>query len=175
MITAASKIDDINRERKRQLDNWKENSKKMTEIERRDQEAALAQAKARTEQAWRATESRIRDAKDGLELFREVEGNEEWNKTVKERFTKARELFSTQITPEVHAELAVMAAAAPKYRELFYQQRAVIQQLQTKLASLQSAEPQLKPGEGTRDPARADTDNFVDAVIREATASGLLK
>jgi len=176
-LTALGNLNATVRERQRKIDNakaeWEKAQAHMSE--QQQQEAAKGQ-EAMTN-AWNQTAKKLSSEPDsgGLELFREIPGNDAWNNGVRERVEKAKAIFGKGPTPEAMAELAMMAVALPNYRDLFLMQRSMSAKLKARLAQLEGAEPRIKSGEPTKSTDFDDNESFIDSVVKGAMREGFLK
>lgn len=172
---AVATVDAVARERQQKL----ENAKAELQAEQKANEETFKSTEekrvAELSKAWEVVQQRLKDPKTGLELFREVDGNEEWNKSVRERFEQARDIFSKGVNVESLAEITAMAVALPKYRDLFYMQKAMTEKLKAKVAELQGSEPRVRPGAEPKPQEFPTNESWIDSVVREAEKEGFLR
>lgn len=172
---AIAAVNDLARERQEKLnDASAELAQEQQHLAQQAQMSETKHAEALTN-AWNETEKRLKDPESGPELFREVPGNDEWNKSVRERIEKAKEIFSKGPSMEAVAELTAMAVAMPNYRDLFLMQRSMTAKLKAKLAELSGSEPSVRPGAEVRAVDFDSNESFIDAVVKGAMKEGFLK
>jgi hypothetical protein len=175
LVGAIRELDVLKKARAAELSNWKENSSRLAETEKKKSEEVAGRRKAEVESAINAALSRFTDPEHGFELYREVEGQEEWNKKVKERIATVRNVSSADLTPQDISEMAAAAIAAPEYRKLFLAQRALVGKLKAQLKDLNGAGPTI-PAAGDINPKNFDSkETWVNAVIKQAEKDGLLR
>lgn len=169
-----AEIDRKRSQREAQLGNWQENKARMAKLQKEEQEQMRIQANQASESAIKVTLTRLTDPDKGLELFREVAGNEPWNAQVKTRVDAVKKIASGTLTQQDIAELAVTAVAAPEYRSLFLGQRALVRKLQQEIASMKGAEPNLRTGDA-KPTEGEDNDSFTDSVIKGSREAGFIQ
>lgn len=90
--------------------------------------------------------SKLQDPKDGVPFYREIAGNDAWNKGVKERITIARKLLDGDgVTPQEVVNSAFAAVAYPQlmavYADTVKAKDAEIYKLQEQVKTLSAAQP----------------------------------
>jgi hypothetical protein len=85
-------------------------------------------------------------ALNGHFIFQEVEGNHDWNKVVTETRTLAKALFDSQ-DPMDQAAGLLLGAAAPRYLELYRNERKERERLEGELRKHQRALPRVGGGQ----------------------------
>lgn len=108
----------------------------------------------------------VTDKEKGLAVFQEREGDEEWNKGVRERLSLARHAFEGKLKPEDAARAIYWSAAAP---QLLVQLKGVMAEkaaLEKQVAELRAATP--NPGGGGQpDQQQQSTKTGLDAMMEE--------
>lgn len=167
------KIQQTRLEKEEQLDNWKENYAKLEKF-------ALAEQSKAKEVQQRALDKAvgkvIADAQENVEIFRKVEGNEEWNNEIDARVGQIKQWATQELTPEDRAGLALRAAGAEKYRALFFAVLDRANQLQAQVAKYKGAQPNIG---GSGEPANAvglpPELDYIEASTRRLTDMGELR
>ena len=119
-------------------------------------------------------ETKFSDPEKGIELFRKVEGNDEWNKVVDERMAHVRKLTEAELRPDDVAEMAAWAMSGAEYRKLFLSQRVLVKKLQEEIQSLKGGEPDLgEAGAGGGDDD--EKGGMIDVVARTAQRQGAVR
>jgi hypothetical protein len=170
---AVDRIDRLRTERETELSNWRANLDKARQLE--DQESTQAQERS-SEQLERLFERHLpafQHPEKGMEIYRTVEGNEEWNSEVNGRIENARDLLTREFTPHDRFSMVLRAIATDKYRELYLLQHQKIAKLNDELVALRGAAPGVG-GSGDTPPAPKN-EKFGDRIERIGRESGLLK
>lgn len=177
-LTALGNLNATARERQRKIDNasaeWAAEQEYLTQQEKLE----VSKRNEALTNAWNAASKKLSGDTEagGLEMFREVPNNDDWNRGVRERVEKAKAIFAKGPSPETMAELAMMAVALPNYRDLFLMQRTMTAKLKAKLAEAGVAEPSVKGGMENRPSTDYDSnEGFIDAVVKGAIKEGFLK
>ena len=159
-----------------ELSNWKSTSEKMAQMETEAKAKEAAQAVRIRERSISEALRRASDAKNGYEIFREVPGNDAWNKEVSERVKQAKEFATAELGPEDISQLSIRAVAADKYRQVMYAQSRVIASLQKEIAGYKKAEPGFAGYDGPSNDGSADAnEGYIDRVSRVLTERGELR
>lgn len=171
---AVDNIDRLTSEKTSELENWRANKSKMVELAEQDTKTLAERRKASVDSALNSVLPKFTDDEKGIELFRKVDGNEEWNKSVDNRLDQVRKLTAADLAPQDVAEMAAWAMSGAEYRKLFLTQRVLVQKLQEEIASMKGGEPDLGAGHA----AAAEVEEkggMVDVVARLATKEGAVR
>lgn len=84
-------------------------------------------------------------------LLKTVEGNEKWNTSVAERVTRAKALSAAAAEPAGKAELALRAALADEYRDLYLATSAKLRAITGKADSRRRGSPGVTPSRTPQD------------------------
>lgn len=158
-----------------QLENWKENYSKVEEFETKKEQAVLAKSKFVVERAVSGVIASVQDPNKGLEIFKRIDGNEEWNREVDGRIEKIKEFATADLEPDDRATLAMQAVAADKYRHAFYHALQVNALLQEALQKFRSGEPSFEGTDTGKDPSLRANMGFVDSVETMLIEAGAIK
>lgn len=145
LTVAVRDMDAARTEKKEQLGNWKENTKKMREVE-------VAQLTAQQEQQRKQSESTTTQAieralkyGESLSAFTRIEGQDAHNARVDARIAKVRDIFTGKLPPTELVNVPVLAEEALFLREnIIPKLLEENKQLQTEMAQLRTAEPSLE-------------------------------
>lgn len=167
------KIQQTRLEKQEQLDNWKDNYAKLEKF-------ALAEQSKAQEVQQRALDKAIgkviADAQENVEIFRKVEGNDEWNNEIDARVGQIKQWATQELTPENRANLAVRAAGAEKYRALFLAVLDRANQLQAQVAKYKGAQPNIGgSGEPANQGGLPQELDYIEASTRRLTDMGELR
>lgn len=175
LVAAVDRVDRLVSEKSTELNNWKENKLRMANLEQQSfQERTQAGVQA-LGRAVEATLLKVSDAANGLELFRQVDGNPAWNSTVQQRIESARRMAASDVSPEMIAELSVAAVVAPEYRKLYLSQREFNQKLKEEITRLTGAEPDIKPGDTKPGETGDEKLSFIDSVLKASKEAGFIQ
>lgn len=167
-------VDRINADKAKEMANWKENKVRMDDMSRQEQQQLSERHQQEVEHAYKAVEKQITDDVKGIEIFRKVDGNDEWNTKVEQRLEKVRKINSVQLGPRDIAEMAAWAISGNEYREMFLTQRVLVKRLQQELTSLRGGEPDLGEG-GAAVPEAEEKGDWIDSVVAGAQKAGLVR
>lgn len=173
-IKAIDNADRLSTERAGEVANWKVNKTRLAEVTEAEKQQAVGHQKATIEKALKTVLPRFTDDEKGVELFRKVDGNDEWNRVVESRLDNVRKLTAADLSKEDTAEMAAWAVSGSEYRKLFLTQRVLVARLQEEIASLKEGEPGLGTGTGTG----GDDDesgSMVDIIARMAQKAGAVR
>lgn len=171
---AIAEVDTLSAERTAQLGAWRENKVRMQELAEKDA-AENAQAREKqVESALKAVVPKFTNAETGIELFRKVDGNEEWNKSVETRLENVKKLTAADLGREDIAEMAAWAMSGAEYRKLFLTQRALVLKLQEELEAMKGGEPGLGAG-GAGETDVEEEGGMIDIIARQARKSGAVR
>lgn len=174
VLAALERVDGLATEKAAQLANWKENKVHVEARTIREREEDQARNAEIQKVAWSKGMEAVSSPENGLEIFRKVGGNEDWNSAVDERAAKVKKILSQNLKPEDIVELAARAVGAGEYRNLFLAQRMLVKKLNEELSALKTAEPD--PGDDTGDVGDPeDRDDFVTAAAKSALKGGVLR
>jgi hypothetical protein len=176
-LAALGSLNATVREREGKIANASAEWDKVRMVQEENQQKQAAVTNEAMTNAWNQTHKKLSadPNEGGLEMFREIPNNEQWNAGVRERVERAKAIFGKGPTPEAMAELAMMAVALPNYRDLFIMQRTMSAKLKARLAELQGSEPVVRSGEGSKASDYDSNESFVDAVVKGAMKEGFLK
>lgn len=114
------------------------------------------------------TTAEVTDKTKGLSVFQEREGDDEWNKGVRERLALAQSAFEAKLKPEDGMKMIYWGAAAPA---ILQQNKGLMQkvsELEATITELRAAAP--SPGgetKGDPDAAPRSTKSGLDAIMEE--------
>lgn len=175
LVAAVDRVDRLVSEKATELNNWKENKLRMANLEQQSFQERTQAGVAALGRAVEATLLKVSDAANGLELFRQVDGNPAWNSTVQQRIESARRMAASDVSPEMIAELSVAAVVAPEYRKLYLSQREFNQKLKEEITRLTGAEPDIKPGDTKPGETGDEKLSFIDSVLKASKEAGFIQ
>ena len=171
---AILQVDALNAKKNAELTNWRENGAHLQELSKQEQAKAANDRQRQIEDAFSIVQKRFGDDKNGIELFRKVDGQDEWNTHVDERFKKVNTILNApNLSAQDLAEMAAWAIAGNEYRTRFLVQRGLVKKLMDEVASLKGGEPDLGEGE-PKDSDRVPA-NAIDAIVEGAVKAGLVR
>lgn len=173
IAAVAANITRLDIERGKQLDNWKSG---YAEMEKHQGELAQEQQSRQLRLYESSAEKAIRDA-NGEIVFKEAEGESDWNAEVKSRQDEIRRIVKEDLDPDDKAQLAMQAVAGVKYRQLFHHQVPLIKKLQSEISELKGAQPNAGGNGGggsTILDGNDDNLSMIDRVVKSAANNGLL-
>lgn len=173
-LNAIDAADRLSNERAGEVANWKVNKTRLAEVTEAEKEQAQEHHKRSIDKALKTVLPRFTDDEKGVELFRKVDGNEEWNKVVESRLENVRKLTAAELTKEDTAEMAAWAISGSEYRKMFLTQRVLVARLQEEIATLKSGEPDLGSG-GAGGGDDDESGSMVDIIARMAVKAGALR
>lgn len=174
LVGAIGSIDKLQSGKAAELNNWRENIARTTELSRKEQELAASARHQSVEAAFTSVATKFSNEETGVELFRKVEGNDDWNKGVEARLENVKKLTSANLTPQDQAEMAAWAMSGAEYRKLFLSQRVLVKRLQEEVASLKGGAPDLgSGGAGSNDAEEGG--NMIDVIGNMARKAGALQ
>lgn len=142
VVDAYDKIEELHNQREAELKNSKQNVQKLKEFE-------AEQAKARDSEFHKnrtaAYTSELSAFEQGVDGFKEVDGNAEYNAIVKVNRERAQQFLGAE-TPLDRARLALWASYGVHASQLNRAQHERIAKLEKQLSDLQGANPSLKGG-----------------------------
>ena len=171
---AIADVDELNAKKTAELNNWRINKTKLSEMAAAEAEQATAAKQMTVDAALKLVLPKFTDNEKGIELFRTVEGNDEWNKSVEERIENVKKIVSADLSKQDVAEMAAWAMGGAQYRNLFLAQRALVTKLQEEIASLRGGEPDLGAGSGDATEIEEEG-SAIDAIVRIAQRAGAIK
>lgn len=171
---AVDNVDRLSAERASELTNWKANKQRMSEMTEAEQKQTQEQRQRVIDTAYKSVESKFSDPEKGIELFRKVEGNDEWNKSVEARLEHVRKITEANLRPDDIAEMAAWAMTGNEYRKLFLSQRVLVKKLQEEIQSLKGGEPGLGEA-GGHDSGDEESGGMIDIVARAAQRAGAVR
>lgn len=163
-------LQEIEMERDSQIEQAKKDYSLYQEKAKLDAESAQKTAMQKAEASFSAVISTVQNPKDkdGLFIFQKQEGNEEWNKSVDDRVSYAKNLLFGQQQPESLMKAALHAAALPGVVKSYQIALDKIKALEEQVSGLTAAQPRmegrapLEGGEGAK-PAQPKSKNpFMD-------------
>lgn len=170
---AVDRADRLTAEKAHELTNWRANKDRMAQMSKDEQAQTTEQRQRVIDTAYKAVEKKFSDPEKGIELFRKVDGNDEWNKSVEERLAHVRKLTEAELRPDDVAEMAAWAMSGAEYRKLFLSQRVLVQKLQQEIQSLKGGEPDLGEAGGAGD--EVEEGGMIDVVSRTAQRAGAVR
>lgn len=172
--SAVDRVDRLTAERAHELANWKANKQVMAQMTEAEQKQTLEQRQRLIDNAYKAVETKFSDPEKGIELFRRVEGNDEWNRAVDARLAHVRKLTESELRPDDIAEMAAWAMSGNEYRKMFLSQRVLVKRLQEEIQALKGGEPGLGEagGHGGEDD---ESGSMIDVVSRAAQRAGAVR
>lgn len=140
LAAIVTKIQQVRIEKEEQLADWKNNHAKLEKVEL----AQTAKAKeTQQRELVNAVSKVMADVQENVEIFRKVDGNDEWNKEIDARLNQVKEWATADLNPEERANLAARAAGAEKYRALFLAVLDRANQLQAQIAKYKGSQPNI--------------------------------
>lgn len=173
LASIATKIQQVRLEKEEQLSDWKENYAKLTKVE----SAQTAKTKeAHHRELTNAVSKVMADVQENVEIFRKVDGNDEWNKEIDARLNQMKEWATADLAPEERANLAARAAGADKYRALFLAVLERANQLQAQIGKYKGSQPNIG---GSAEPTNQGSIpvemGYIEASTRRLTEMGELR
>lgn len=163
-------VDRLHLERETELtkarENWDQLMDKRGKLTAAQQERTKAEADDAFSRALKST----KDKEKGLMLFQEREGDEGWNKAVKEREELARNIFKGDLSVDDRAKAAIWAADGAGERELAALLAKENAALKAELTAMKSGTPSPELGEAGGKGQREDVDNSPEGILRRARA-----
>lgn len=108
---------------------------------RAQQQSALEKQRGEMEEVFKRVTGEVTSEKEGLPVFREREGDEEWNKGVKERLALVDAARNGQFTTEEAVRAMYWAAAAPQLLQQLNGSLGRIAELEKTITDLRAAGP----------------------------------
>lgn len=173
-LSSLDKIDRLSTEKSAELTNWKKNNLIADQLAAKQQSENIENQKQMADKIWTESVNRLTAPESQLELYRKVDGNDQWNSTVDNRLANVKRMFTSPMPPEKAVEMAALAMAAPEYRRMFLAQRVLVQKLSEELESLKGAEPNLEGG-GGEGGGIPDHETYEQSVDRQLKAKGILR
>lgn len=141
LYTILSQVDEVATERAQELEKHRETRS------RQEGEEKEAIKKLRVE----TFDEQLRAAiKDGHVVYREVPGNEPWNKSVQALTKQAREIFDDG-EPKALTSAIIAGVAAPIYKKLWLETQEEVEKLRASLKKVRGISPELGGGKGESD------------------------
>lgn len=173
LAAIATKIQQVRLEKEEQLADWKNNYAKLEKVE----SAQTAKAKEAAQREITNAVSKVTaDLQENVEIFRKVEGNEEWNKEIDGRLNQVKQWATADLSPEERADLAGKAASAEKYKALFYAVLDRANQLHAQIGKYKGSQPNIG---GSAEPANQggipSELGYIEAATRRLTDMGELR
>jgi len=176
LMLIASGIDQIDFEKQEALQNWEQERKNYFKEQQQQAQTIRNGTLKQLEDAARSVIDEVTDEDKGIEIFRTIDGEDEWNEQVKHRIEEVRKLTTSNLEPPDIAQMAMQSVAARQYRTLFLESYKENRALKAQLAKLKGAGPSM---DTNRDAGKAgETDDglsYLDAVERLGRESGLLR
>lgn len=175
VLASLERIDRVSVEKANELTKWKENKVHVDALNLRQQQEQAAKQKEIQELAIANGIAAVSSPDTGLEVFRKINGNDEWNAKVDARLAAAQRLVTSQeLPPAKIVEMAAKSVAADEYRQMFLAQRVLVKRLAEEIAELKKAEPSAGDDTGSAAPP-VDKRSFVDAAVQETVKAGGLR
>lgn len=173
LASIATKIQQVRLEKDEQLADWKSNYAKLEKVE----SAQTAKAKeAQQRELTNAVSKVMADVQENVEIFRKVDGNDEWNKEIDVRLNQMQQWATADLSPDERANLAARAASAEKYRALFLAVLDRANQLQAQVGKYKGSQPNIG---GSAEPANQGSIpvdlGYVEAATRRLVDMGELR
>lgn len=169
----ALKIQQTRLEKAEQLDKWDANYKALDKYQKAEDQKKQEE---HSQAVNTAVNKVIAKVQDEVEIFRKVEGNDDWNQEVDSRVNQMKKWATSELSPQERADLALRAAGADKYRQLFLGTIEHVRQLQSQLAKFRGTKPNIG---GSSEPSNQGTIpsdlSYIDAATRRLTDSGDLR
>lgn len=134
-------------ERTAEVAKSRENFGKLAEQNKAQAEQQQAQVKANGEKLWKESLAKFSDEKEGLPVFRKIEGEEAWNAQVDENTKLVEQLMLGRNKPEQLAEAAFFSVYGRRAHALLGQAAAENAALRKQITDLQGASPAAPGGE----------------------------
>lgn len=159
---------------------------KATELEKWDANyKALSKYQATEEQNKQEEHSRavntavnkvISKVQDEVEIFRKVDGNDDWNQEVDSRVNQMKKWATSELSPQERADLAFRAAASEKYRQLFLGTIEHVRMLQSQLNKFRGAQPNIGGSVEPSNQGSIPSDlSYIDAATQRLTELGAVR
>jgi len=139
-------LNEIEMEREGQIEQAKKDYVAYQEKTKADGEKQKAELKTKVENGFSTVLSTLQNPKDkdGLFIFQEQEGNEEWNKGVEERINYAKNLIFGMNPPETLMRAVFHAAALPGVVKAYQTLLSQVNGLQEQVKGMTAAQPALE-------------------------------
>jgi regulator of replication initiation timing len=144
---AVADMDKLQIERNKVIENSSENWKKLQEA----QAMETTREKEKLNSVFDREIKSMGEPEKGVAPFIQKDGDAAWNKGVKERIEKARQIFSGDISPEEKARYAAFSSALPEFEKTFASTLEENAKLKAELGKLRVSEPGLESSETTSD------------------------
>lgn len=176
LLASLERVDRLASDKAEQLSKWKENKIHVEADVIRQREAHASNTQEMYKVAWTKGMTEISSPDKGLEVFRKVDGEDEWNAGVDARIVQVQKLLLNQNRPpEELVTIAAKAVASDDYRRMFLAQRAVVRKLAEELENLKAASPNPGDDGGDGGSGIEDSDDFVTAAIKGVIKSGAVR
>jgi hypothetical protein len=160
-------------ERTRELDNWKTNYEAIAQSEKL---SAIESEKKRVSELEHHLNKTIADVTrddSDLYVFREIEGETEWNKAVQARLEDFKKLAGKQLTTADQVDLAKRASAASAAFEMLHEVIEQTRSLQAELDAIRKSTPGFGGGSGSGGGRVSDPNkSYADSIVEQAAAAG---
>lgn len=148
--------------------------------QQREAESQQKQAEEGRKKEWeKSFQDVYASAAENLPIYQEREGDEDWNKQVKQNLALAKRVFNGEdMTPTDLAKTALWAAAAPTLLRTLAATQQENAKLLKELEGFRGAMPNPRAGSGAGSAASSqasETEGALDTILREGVASGFLK
>lgn len=173
LLVLKNRIDELNSDRARELEKWKENA---TAVEKMEEAKQTEMAQMREAELTARIERTIADITSpdaDIYVFRKLEGEDEWNKGVEARLAEFQRTAKKPLTAADQVELAKRAASADGAFAVIDSLIEDMKSLQAELDGIKKATPGFGKGrsssiEGKDDP----NETWSDRVVRMASEAG---
>lgn len=173
LAAIATKIQQTRLEKAEQLDKWDANYKALSKYQAAEDQKKQEEHLQAINTAVNKVISKVQDE---VEIFRKVEGNDEWNQEVDSRLGQIKKWATSELSPQERADLAYRAASAEKYRQLFLGTIEHVRLLQSQLAKFRGSQPNIG---GSAEPANQGSIpsdlSYIDAATQRLTEAGALR
>lgn len=175
LATVVTRMDEISMERSSEIARAKESYKTIKEQETMAEKSLQSQR----ENVFKTALTAASDNANGVSVYQPKDGDEEWNKALRERVQLAGAIYGGKLKPEDAANAALWSAAAPALLSLYRNEKASfdtqkteltnrVQALEKEIQDLRVASP--KPGgDNTVTDKRVDGPGGIDQLVDGAS------
>jgi hypothetical protein len=171
LLMSKNRLDELKSERSTELENWKNNTSTVEQLERSKAVEAEKARMAERDLSIRKTLADITSDQSDLYVFRKVEGDNEWNAGVDQRLAEFQQFATQELTPANQVELAKRAASAAGAFELINKLHADYVSVVEELTKIKKSTPGFgggSPSGGMREPENEEYGARIERLAREA-------
>jgi hypothetical protein len=171
LLVLKNRLDELKSERSTELENWKNNTSTVEQLERSKAVEAEKARLAERDLSIRKTLADITSEQSDLYVFRKVEGDNEWNAGVDQRLAEFQQFATQELTPQHQVELAKRAASAGGAFELINKLHADYVSVVEELTKIKKATPGFgggSPSGGSKEPENEEYGARIERLAREA-------